>query len=251
MPDPENRYDDEALMGLLGGKSPSFASGGPASSTMPIGGAPSVLEMTGGANGGFVNPTRETASDTAPMAAAPQSPRGWNNLSLAAPEQRNINRFEGYNDQRALAGTDTDSAKDGLRRWLGGLDFDLKGKSKDQIGEYFRSQMGNAKDYGLDIRDVQGEKILLNTKERGPEWIDAVMRAGGDDPAFGYISDFDTTGQTLPANTGAGGGVNAAALLGAQQQPSAIDRILAEVAALQSGGASPMDAQALMEALQV
>ncbi len=178
---------------------------------------------------------------------APTARRGWNNLNLDAPAQRNVNQFHGYNDDRALAGTDEDSTKDALRRWLGGLDFNLKGQSKDAIDSYFESQRGGAGEYGLDIRDVQGDKILLNTKERGPEWIDFIEGAGGDNPAFAYQSDFDNTQTLLPAETGRTPVIPAPA--GGAEGDSAMDQILKEVEALTQGATSPMDQQALEQLL--
>lgn len=237
-----NPWDDEeldnqqALEALLGDDDPDA----PTSSSMPVS-----------------DPVR--AEESAPAAPAPRL--GWNNLNLDAPTQTGRNRFEGYNDDRALAGTDEDSTKDALRRWLGGLDVNLRGQSKDDLDRYFESQLGSARNYGLDIRDVQGDKILLNTRERGPEWIDFVLGAGGADPRFGYISDFDTTQQLLPAETGLAGAAAGAAQAPAADttpltlpntdQPSALDDILAEVEALAAGGPSPMDSRALMALLGV
>jgi hypothetical protein len=220
--DEKRKLDEEALMGQLGGG--PFADT-PASTTMPVGGGPEVL--------------------AAPTAPAPR--RGsFNNINLDAPTQRNINQFSGFNDDRALSGGDDDSVKDSFRRWAGGLDFDLKGKSKDQIGEYFRSQMGNAKDNGIEILDVKGEKMLINTKERGPEWIDAVQDAGGTDPRFAWQSEFDNIGQAAlePNRLQA-----APTALADTSGPSAQDEIMAEVQALINGGNSQMDEQALMQLL--
>lgn len=227
MPDIDNKFDDEALLQQLGGVSHKMQQPGD-----------TQLQLH---NDGWAPPDAAVV----PEGAAPGR-RGWGNLNLDAPQQRGINAFEGYNDDRALSGGDDDSVKDGLRRWLGGLDFDLKGKTKEQIGDFYKSQLGNARDYGLDIRDVQGEKVLINTKERGPEWIDTVMRAGGDNPAFGYISDFDTTGQLLP-DAPSQQRVMAAPMA---QGPSALDQILEEINALTQGATSPMETQSLLELLQ-
>lgn len=221
------KFDEDALLEQLREKSPSATtpSDAPVSTAMPVDQSP-----------------REVLPETA---ATPAGRRGWNNLNLDAPTQTGINAFHGYNDDRALAGTDDDSTKDALRRWLGGLDYNLKGQSKDQIGEFFKGQLANAKDYGLDIRDVKGDKILLNTKERGPEWIDFIEGAGGDNPAFAYQSDYDNTHQLLPADSG----LSAALPQKDATSDDGLAQILAEIRALQEGSTSPMDTQALLEQL--
>lgn len=192
-------------------------------------------------------------SNTMPIGGATAA-RGWNNINLTAPTQRNVNRFEGFNDERALAGTDTDSTKDGLRRWLGGLDYDLRGKSKDQHGEFFKGQMANAKEYGLDILDVQGDNILLNTKERGPEWIDMIRNAGGgDDQAFVYQSEFDDQ-----ADSSGGLGQSPAQMAQTGMQSlidptaggnDALADVMAELQALVRGGDSPAQRSAVLSML--
>lgn len=219
-----NIWDAQALVAQLGGDPRD-----PLNTKMPVGDQPTLQEG----------------------AAAPR--RGWNNLNLDAPTQRGINAFEGFNDDRALSGGDPNSAKDAMRRWLGGLDFNLQGQSKAQIGDFLKSQLGTAKDYGLDIHDVQGERVLLNTKERGPEWIDIVRGAGGDNPAFAYQADLDGVGGvTQPApmtRTPAPSSPMGDAMPGAP--PQALDQILAEVEALTQGASTPMEQEALLELLRI
>jgi hypothetical protein len=218
--DEQRKLDEEALLGQLGPFTDT-----PASTTMPVSETPQVIPEA---------------------AAAPAPRRGtFGNINLDAPTQRNINQFSGFNDDRALSGGDDDSVKDTFRRWSGGLDFDLKGKTKDQIGEFYRSQQQNAKDYGLEILDVQGEKILVNTKERGPEWIDSVQDAGGANPRFAWQSEFDNIGQAALQPQAA----PTASVLPVSGGPSAQDEIMAEVQALINGGNSQMDEKALMQLL--
>ena len=181
-----------------------------------------------------------------PRPLTPAGRRGsWGNLSLDAPTQRNINQFSGFNSERALAGADDDSVKDAFQRWAGGQDFNLKGKTKDQIGDFYEQNLQSAKDYGLDIRDVQGEKILINTKERGPEWIDSVIGAGGDNPMFGWQS---RVRQPRQSRTGAERaaderraepGARSTRSAAAAGETAAQDQLQAEIDALINGGASP------------
>jgi hypothetical protein len=141
---------------------------------------------------------------TPPPAAAPATPpaggalggvpnlpgrRGsWGNLALDAPTQTNPGQFRGFNDERALAGGDDRSVKDAFRRFMGGQSFNPQGQSKEQIDAFLTSLIPAARQYGLNILDVNGDQILIETRERGPEWVDIVQNAGGDDSAWQWLT---------------------------------------------------------------
>jgi hypothetical protein len=248
--DDDEQANQQALNDLLGTRepSPSAPSADPVSTTMPI------------------DPVAAPVFDPPQTSAPTGDRRGWNNLNLAAPTQRGTNTFQGFNDDRALSGGDPNSVKDALRRFLGGLDFNLQGQSKQQIDDFMEGQRGAAGQYGLDIQDIQGDRMLINTRERGPEWVDYIVDAGGSNPQFGYQADLDAVegggGSSAPAAAQMGAqrqapsidrltGPGAAEQIGARREDPAIDRILAEVAALTQGGPSPMDRDALEALLRI
>lgn len=105
---------------------------------------------------------------------------GWNGMKLDAPPYGGSGaEWGGFNNDRAMAGGDDNSVKDGFFRWTYGLAFNPAGKSKEEIGSFLRDNIQSARDYGLNILDIQGEQILIETAERGPEWVDVVQSAGG------------------------------------------------------------------------
>lgn len=139
-------------------------------------------------------PSATPASATGALGTAPTGGRRgtFNNLLLDAPTSRNNAAFEGFNTERAAAGGDPNSVKDGVYRWLQGLEFDPRGQSKQQIDDFFTSQIGSARNAGLNILDVNGDQILIETAERGPEWIDFIRNAGGgDDVAYQWLPQQD------------------------------------------------------------
>ena len=73
--------------------------------------------------------------------------------------------------------------KDGFFRWTYGQAFNPAGKSKAEIEQHLKSNIESAREYGLNILDVQGEHILVETQENGPEWIDVVVNAGSTNPS--------------------------------------------------------------------
>src|SRR5262245_61871030 len=108
---------------------------------------------------------------------------GWNGLRLDPPPAGNAGaRWGGFNNDRALAGGDENSIKDGFFRWTYGLSFNPAGKSEEQIGQFLRDNVASARDYGINILDVDGDKILVETAESGPEWVDIVAAAGSENP---------------------------------------------------------------------
>lgn len=116
---------------------------------------------------------------------------GWNNINLNPVEQAGGSRFEGFNDDRALAGEDTKSIKDTFRRVVGGLGIDLtQFKTMDEVESMLKSQVVPAlQAAGVKVLDVQTDKILVETFERGPEWVDVVGDATGMDPRWWWGAD--------------------------------------------------------------
>jgi murein DD-endopeptidase MepM/ murein hydrolase activator NlpD len=121
------------------------------------------------------------ASASAPSASART---GWNGLVLDAPAYGGSGaEWAGFNNDRALAGGDDGSVKDAFFRWTYGQSFNPAGKSKAEIAQFLRGNIDSAREYGLNILDVEEEKILIETRENGPEWIDTVVAAGSTNPA--------------------------------------------------------------------
>lgn len=158
------------------------------------------------------NPTNTTQPGGDPNQSPPSvnqpasgGRRGWNNLNLDAPQNRgNYGRLEGFNTERAFAGGDPNSVKDGFARWITGLGFDPTTASKDEIEAFIRQNIPNARQYGLNILDVRGDQILIETRERGPEWVDVVRGAGGGDAAWQWLTqqEFGDTSSGGPDGRG-------------------------------------------------
>lgn len=118
-----------------------------------------------------------------PATAAATARTGWNGLSLEPPAYGGSGaEWAGFNNDRAMAGGDDASVKDAFFRWTYGLGFNPAGKSKGEIEQYLKSNVDSAREYGLNIIDVEGEHILVETQENGPEWIDVVVNAGSTNP---------------------------------------------------------------------
>jgi murein DD-endopeptidase MepM/ murein hydrolase activator NlpD/Rod binding domain-containing protein len=118
------------------------------------------------------------ATGAAPLGA------GWNGLRLDAPAAGGSGaQWAGFNTERAMAGGNPKSVKDAFYRWTQGLDFNPAGHSKAEIEEYLKGNLASARAYGLNILDVENERILVETRENGPEWIDVVASVNGKDPA--------------------------------------------------------------------
>jgi Rod binding domain-containing protein len=157
--------------------------------------------------------TRDTATTNSRL--------GWNGLHLDPPPAGNSGaQWGGFNADRALAGGDDSSVKDAFYRWTYGLDFNPAGKSKEEIGAFLRSNVQSAREYGLNILDVEGEQILIETQERGLEWVDVVARAGSPNPS-------ETTWQWLclaDEGRNMGGGLLGDALTDLRSAPGGAER---------------------------
>lgn len=235
-----NPWDDEALEkeSLITALDPN-AKNAPVSNTMPVT-APVKLAET---------------------AAAPETRTGWRGITLDTPTQANANRFEGFNDQRALAGGDEKSTKDAFRRWAGSLDQNFASMSKDDMGAFLRDQMDEMRGYGLNVSDVEGDKIFLDAAENEgtPGWVDIFRDAGGQGGAFQWLPDDENPN----AEGTRAGNVDLSLLAALGNQPLAggptvgpaandpMAEIMKEIEALQGGTPSPIDQQALMQLLGI
>ena len=99
---------------------------------------------------------------------------GWTRRPTAAPARSG----RGFNIDRALAGGDDSSVKDGFFRWTYGCRSIPAGQEQGRDRQFLRDNVHNAREYGLNILDVNGEQILIETDESGPEWVDVVASAG-------------------------------------------------------------------------
>lgn len=151
--------------------------------------------------------TPTTAPPTDTTAAAALGRRGWTNadgvaLGLDTPVSGGSGaEWAGFNIDRAAAGGDDASVKDAFYRWTWGLDFNPDGKSKEEIETYLRSQLDGARAYGLNILDVKGEQVLIETKERGAEWVDVVQGAGAPGAKWQWLTQVEF-GTPAPGKTG-------------------------------------------------
>lgn len=151
----------------------------------------------GGATGAVntISGSDEARAFASRPAAAPSSGgrRGWNNLNLDFGGQRNSAAFRGFNDERALAGGDPNSVKDAFRRFAGAQDGP-QDTSKEGLDAWLTALLPQAREYGLNILDVIGDQMLVETNERGPEWIDYFQNAGGEDGAFQWLDQLSAGG---------------------------------------------------------
>jgi murein DD-endopeptidase MepM/ murein hydrolase activator NlpD len=56
---------------------------------------------------------------------------------------------------------------------------------------FLRDNVDSAREYGLNILDIQGEQILIETEERGAEWVDVVGSAGGPGAKWQWLCQTD------------------------------------------------------------
>lgn len=154
-----------------------------------------------------LTPDPLAAPKVAPPLAAPSAPaagRGYNNLNLQAPAAQNQHQFRGFNTDRAGSGGDPNSVKDGFYRFASGQQGP-QDTSKEGLDAWLTALIPDAHAYGLDIQDVVGDQMLINTAERGPEWIDFFQNAGGQDGAFQWL---DLASQGAGGGAPAGGGMS-------------------------------------------
>jgi hypothetical protein len=115
-------------------------------------------------------------------------------------------RFEGFNDDRALAGGDPNSAKDGFRRIVGSLGISLPpNQSREVYGGIIRDQIIPALlAEGYPVAEGNGmDTVMVFSNERGWEEIDIIGDATGNDPRFVWG---DLAGGWGGAPTQGGGG---------------------------------------------
>ena len=253
--DEDEQRNQQALDHLLSDRAdstPAPPSSDPVSSTMPVADAPTVT------------PTTTPAPSTDTTGGFRGQGTGWRGLDLTPLTSRSsATPLHGFNLDRAYAGTDENSVKDAFARWATGIQTPLAGLDHAGVEGVIRQNLDRARQMGLNIMDVSGDRILIDAAEHGPMWVDVVENAGGD-PSRGEIpawawqlqGDPASSPQSSPSN---GGGVSPTAppmmpLTGGgggdygQTQPdnqTALDDILAEIEALMSGQGSPMDARAL------
>lgn len=108
---------------------------------------------------------------------------GWRGLDLTPTQVKSPNGFTGFNMDRAMAGGDPKSTKDAFARWAAGFDQNIGGLDKSPGGaleQMLRSRLDEARRMGLNIQDIQGEKILLDAYENQGQmnWVDSVKNAG-------------------------------------------------------------------------
>jgi murein DD-endopeptidase MepM/ murein hydrolase activator NlpD len=214
------RIAEAAPAGAGGGASAAATSSGTGDmpATTPPGASPSVI------------PTGNAAAYTGRT--------GWKGLRLEAPSYGgSAAQWAGFNNDRAMAGGDDSSVKDAFFRWTYGLSYNPAGHSKEQIEAYLRDNLQSAREYGLNILEVEGEKILVETEERGPEWVDVVGSAGSMDAKWQWLCQ-EEFGAPV------GGGTLGAALASLRSSPNGDQRARA---VLTSGN---LTGDALMAALQ-
>lgn len=199
----------------------------------------------------------DPATQAAPAASAGGS-RGWNNLNLQAPPQQNPYEFRGFNTERAGAGGDPNSVKDGFYRFASGQQGP-QDTSKEGLDAWLTALIPQAREYGLDIQDVNGDQMLVNTAENGPVWVDYFQNAGGENGGFQWLDQSQMGDVAAPAGGGdlaVPGGLQPgsdlfAALMGGGgvQDSETIKRILDEIRALE-GGNSPLAQDAFSQVMR-
>lgn len=191
-------------------------------------------------------------SENTPPAAGGGGRRGWNNLSLDPRSGGGGGAWSGFNNDRALAGGDPNSVKDAFFRFGQGFNFDPRGKSKEEIEAFLRTQIGPSNEYGLNILDVQGDQILVQTKESPePVWVDVVGNAGGTGDSPWQWIDQSTLGDGGGGDAGGGGGLpsDLMSALSGLGGSSTTDDIMEELQAVISGRPSPTNQRHLQSAL--
>lgn len=168
-------------------------------------------------------------------------------MSLEFGGQRNPMSATGFNVDRALAGGDPDSVKDGFLRTVFETDLDLRGLDKAQTGDVLRSQLlPELQRRGIQARMGGDEYDILEffTNERGWEPIDVVKNAGGDaewawqdDPFGGAAQGGAPAGfDALPGLPGGNDILTALLADGGAGDNELLQQIQAELQAMLTGG---------------
>lgn len=199
----------------------------------------------------WASPMNVVTTSSTTTAASVSGRTGWNGLKLDAPAYGGSGaQWAGFNNDRAIVGGDDESVKDGFFRWTYGLNFNPAGKSKDEIANFLRSNIDSAREYGLNILDVNEEKILVETAERGAEWVDVVASAGSPNPGevrwqwlcqtdFGEFGGGAIGSALADLRSSSNGQAIAQAVLGEGTSGSALlARLQSEVSAARAGRAS-------------
>lgn len=101
--------------------------------------------------------------------------------------QINPMAFRGFNDERALSAGDAKSAKDAFRDFIGQTDFDVRGLSKPETGEFLASKVVpflESKGYPARVKPGEYDIIEVFSNERGWEPIDVIENAGSAEAAW-------------------------------------------------------------------
>jgi murein DD-endopeptidase MepM/ murein hydrolase activator NlpD len=169
----------DALERIAGGEAAPAVLDDPARTSAKRTVAPAIADAPVWGSGG-------TIAGAGPMSETHRT--GWKSMRLDAPAYGGSSaEWAGFNNDRALSGGDDSSVKDAFFRWTYGWSFNPAGHSKEDIATYLRDNIQNAREYGLNILDVNGEQILIETEERGPEWVDVVVNAGSADAKWQWL----------------------------------------------------------------
>jgi hypothetical protein len=214
---------------------------------MPIGGDRTVLDMTGGTNGGFAPPgARAVLPD-----AAPSTPPAASGVQPST--------FQGFTPRHAMEGFAFDreqntgkSAKDAFA-YLANQAPPPPINDKQALGAWFKQYIEpGMNQLGHQVLSVDGDKFRFKNWQ-GEFDVDYGRGAGAEGGALAWQVDDGSAQMANGAYQPSGPG--AASAIGAVRgptadQPTAMADILAEIEALQSGGVSPMDSNALLALLR-
>lgn len=143
-------------------QAPRMQSQQPTNNTMPVPGQPQLQGV----------PTSFQGQGT-----------GWRGLDLTPRSNSGVNSFTGFNMDRAMQGGDPKSTKDAFARWASGFDQNIGTLDKSPGGaleQLMRSRLDEARRMGLNITDIQGDKIMIDAAENPNQhgWVDVVKNAG-------------------------------------------------------------------------
>ena len=151
---------------------------------------------------GPVNQSQLNVQQQAPQAPFSGQGQGWRGLDINPVNNTGRNNFSGFNMDRAMAGGDPKSTKDAFSRWAAGFNQDIRNLDKSrggQLEQVMRSRLDDARRMGLNIQDIQGDKILIDAYENPGQfnWVDVVQNAGAD---AAWAWQPDVIPQASPAN---------------------------------------------------